>query len=550
MKNGKDFNLTEESWIRVMTPECQMKEVSLGDALVHAHEYTELAGELPTQDVSILRLLLAILHTVFSREGPDGESVVIDEEKAEEIWGTLWESGRFPEDKIRAYFSRWYDRFWLFHPERPFFQVPGLEPNSDPKEVAKLNGEVSESANKIRLFSPRTGVTKQSLSYAEASRWLVHINSYDDASLKRPSPKIGWLGKLGIVVARGNSLFETLMLNLILLDHNEEPWGENIPTWEAPLRREKDLALCSLPIPDNPAQLYTMQFRRMCLVPMNGTVRQYKATSGDWFDETAVRGGFRESMTAWRLTGDKAGAWHVPKKFSQEVQVWREFSSMVSIHDGKYGEPGTVRWYRWLVMNELLPKDRLVSFDTIGIEYDKSMSSSITSIFRDTLSFHSSLLTSAGTVWRELIQREVKRCDQFASAVGKMAGNLEKAAGHVERDGKGSVVPWYNMAAAQKAQETYFYRIDLPFRAWLQALDPDQKEIDREKLRKKWIDTAKRTAQRLGEELAEQAGDAALVGRYIQEGKEKEQHYSTPEAIRWFRFKLSKICKEGYYGTT
>ena len=52
-----EFNLLDEKWIRVLTPACAVEEVSLTDALVHAHEYTDLAGELPTQDAAVLRLL-------------------------------------------------------------------------------------------------------------------------------------------------------------------------------------------------------------------------------------------------------------------------------------------------------------------------------------------------------------------------------------------------------------------------------------------------------------------------------------------------------------
>ena len=61
----KEFNLLEEPWIRVRSPDCAVREVSLTDALLHAHEVTDLAGELPAQDAAVLRLLLAVLHTVF-----------------------------------------------------------------------------------------------------------------------------------------------------------------------------------------------------------------------------------------------------------------------------------------------------------------------------------------------------------------------------------------------------------------------------------------------------------------------------------------------------
>ena len=62
-----EYNLLEERWMRVRGQDYTVQEVSLPDALLHAHEYRDLAGELPTQDAAMLRLLLAVLHTVFSR---------------------------------------------------------------------------------------------------------------------------------------------------------------------------------------------------------------------------------------------------------------------------------------------------------------------------------------------------------------------------------------------------------------------------------------------------------------------------------------------------
>ena len=62
-----EFNLLQERWVRVRTQDCTVQEVSLTDALLYAHAYVDLAGEMPTQDAAMLRLLLAVLHTVFSR---------------------------------------------------------------------------------------------------------------------------------------------------------------------------------------------------------------------------------------------------------------------------------------------------------------------------------------------------------------------------------------------------------------------------------------------------------------------------------------------------
>lgn len=74
-----EYNLLEERWVRVRGQDYTVQEVSLPDALLHAHEYRDLAGELPTQDAAMLRLLLAVLHTVFSRVDGNGTPAPFEE---------------------------------------------------------------------------------------------------------------------------------------------------------------------------------------------------------------------------------------------------------------------------------------------------------------------------------------------------------------------------------------------------------------------------------------------------------------------------------------
>ena len=89
--NETEFNLLDEPWIRVMDDNCQIKEVSLTDALLNAHKYKALKGEMPTQDIVILRLMLAIVHTVFSRVDADGNEAELEEEDdAVDRWESLW----------------------------------------------------------------------------------------------------------------------------------------------------------------------------------------------------------------------------------------------------------------------------------------------------------------------------------------------------------------------------------------------------------------------------------------------------------------------------
>ena len=91
-----EFNLLDEPWIKVMKRDGTIDEVSLITVFEQEHLYTDLAGELATQNVAVLRLLLAVLHTVFSRVDEHGEDAPIEEtDHALDRWGALWNMKSF-----------------------------------------------------------------------------------------------------------------------------------------------------------------------------------------------------------------------------------------------------------------------------------------------------------------------------------------------------------------------------------------------------------------------------------------------------------------------
>ena len=102
----KEFNLLDEPWIRVRLPDCSVQEVSLCDALMNAQNYVDLAGETPPQDVAVLRLLLAVLHTVFSRVDETGAPAPIcTTDQALQRWNALWSTGALPQKPINDYLN-------------------------------------------------------------------------------------------------------------------------------------------------------------------------------------------------------------------------------------------------------------------------------------------------------------------------------------------------------------------------------------------------------------------------------------------------------------
>lgn len=285
----KAFNLLEEPWICVIDKECKIYEVSMLQLFEQAHKYVDLRGELATQDVAILRLLLAVLHTVFSRYGLNGEEAELkNADDALDRWEAIWKNEKFPVEPIRTYLESQKEKFWLLHPERPFYQCNYAKVGTE-YTAAKLNGNLSESSNKVRLFSGVSGKNKNYMSFSEAARWLIYINAYDDTSAKPsseakklseklPSPGVGWLGKLGLLTISGNNLFETLMLNMVMLNSDKAVYGLENPIWErenVPSDERKEI-----PLPDNLSELYTLQSRRLLLKVSGEKVTGYVRRGG------------------------------------------------------------------------------------------------------------------------------------------------------------------------------------------------------------------------------------------------------------------------------
>lgn len=539
MMKDIEFNLLDEKWILVRKSDCTVDELSLTDALLKSHEYVELAGELPTQNVSILRLMLAVLHTVFSRYSPQGEPAPLyDSDDAEYRWKELWNAGRLPEKPIKEYLASVHDRFWLFHPDRPFYQTEAAKIGTE-YTASKLNGAVSESGNKIRLFCGCTGVQKSELSYSEAARWLLYVNNYDDTSSKPkgknlPSPGAGWLGKLGLITIRGNNLFETLVYNLILLNHKRnfsEVWGPECPAWEPDVPNTAERA--EIPMPDNLSELYTLQSRRLWLNrDDNEKVIGYNLLGGDFFEKVDA---FIEPMTVWsKVKGnERAGEKFQPRRHDSSVQMWREFSYAFETAADSH-IPGVVLWTKYI--KQMLPESRkLISFSIASVQYgDKDFF--VNDVFSDSLTFHTDLLTEIGEHWRAKITDEIKKCDESAAALRFLAKDIELAAGSAED----TVL---KRAVVERAREQYYYEIDLPFRNWLERIDPNWEIVSEqeEQALREWHETAKRIALRIGQELVESAGTAAIVGRAVKDKNDKERYYSAPDAYRYFKVKLNEI---------
>ena len=399
----------------------------------------------------------------------------------------------------------------------------------------KLNGEISESGNKTRIFSAYSGEQKSRLTYAQAARWLLYVNSFDDTSAKPtkegkekaggklPSPGAGWLGKLGIVYLNGKNLFETLMLNLVLIN-NDNIEKEEHPLWERDVpptaeRRE-------IPYPTNLAELYTLQSRRMLLKREDNHVVGYYLIGGDFF---AKENAFVEPMTVWR-TPSKATDPYNPKRHDSAKQMWREFSVLYDNADNNH-VAGIIKWFKFISAKVKLP---IMTTSIVSVQYgDKDFF--VQNVFGDSLEMNSKILTDIGRAYREEIKFEISRCEELADKISRLAGNLYLSSGGTSGS-KASPDKTYSSTRANAKSQLY-YRLDLPFRSWLSSLDPES-DNKQEKF-EQWQDTAKKITLDLGKELVAAAGDAAMVGHMID-----KTIYSAPKAYNSFLRDVSKIYQK------
>jgi CRISPR system Cascade subunit CasA len=540
------FNLLYEPWIQVLNLNGETEEVSLLNVLERAHELRCLAGELPTQDVAILRLLLATLYATFTRVDSQGNRNPIENAPdALNRWQSLWELKHFPIEPIKSRLCHYEDRFYLFHPEHPFYQVvlQGLPMDRDGKTMGftqryakEMIGDLGESENKPRLFAGRTD--KDKLSFAEAARWLLHIHAFDVAPAGAP-PKskiiikgygLPWVSELGVIWAEGNNLFETLMLNYVLHDQKREPWQIRNINWETDeictVDTLKDITFHP---PSSPGELFTMQFRRIQLQLDDSKqyVSGYKLWSGIKPDYDNA---FYETMTTWQK--NKVGDKWSPRKNKSEKQMWRDLPALLAI-SGDSASAGVVKWINFLhsIDNLQLP---LISLCTVGIEYKNN--ATVKHIFSDSLNINATLISQLGEEWIPRISHLLRLTEDCVYELGSLARNLTRALGDGDsKAGEGS-------GSAAKA-EAYF-RLDHPFRKWLAGIDPISTDMD--EAEQDWKTTVRHTLLRLGEEMTQQAGEKAIIGRWVEEkNSSRPRLYTAPGAFLTFRSRVLQIIEKG-----
>jgi CRISPR system Cascade subunit CasA len=534
MADAPYFNLVDESWIQVLDLTGRRTEVSLRDAFTQADRLGELVGEVPTQSFANLRLLLAIAYRAFA--GPQD----VDD------WTRLAADWDEAMALVDGYLDLHHERFWLAHDPAPFFQVADL--HTAKGEVSGLEKLIADVPNGLPFLTTRLGRSLRSIGWAEAARWLVHVHAYDPAGIRSGAlgdPRVkngkgypigtGWAGQLGGVHAMGDTLRETLMLNLVPQSQLAGARRDDAPPWERdPLTAAPDLPPGVPPgevrEPRGPVDLYTWQSRRVRLVGSADGVTGVVLAQGD---KSAPQNRFTvEPLSAWRYsepqTKRRGARTYMPLTHDPSRALWRGLSAYLPAWAGMAGSgsrpaprrpPALTEWLERLTEEERLSERRVV-LRAVGIEYG-SNSSVVDDLVDDRLVLPAALLSSVDlsmTVDAALVVAE-----EAVRILAALAKNVALAAGaSADADGPRDL-----------AREQAYAWLDGLFRVWVGDLWDPGRHVT---YLSEWRDSVRSTVLSVADVIVSEAGPAARAGREVH-----GRHLDAGLAELWFRRRIADL---------
>lgn len=364
------FDLIAQPWLPCRLLDGSQARLGLAETLARAGTIRDLVHPSPLVTAALHRLLLAVLHRTV---GPATSAA----------WSAIWTSGQWDDATLTAYWTRWRDRFDLFHPSHPFYQVAALEPGYA-APVSRLVHEMT-SGNNPTLFDHTTDSLVPALSAGEAAAYLVASQAFAlggritfaKGEKEHGSADAAPLSRGAVCLVKGENLFQTLLLNLVRYNRADEvPWrfsAGDRPAWEAddPIApRDREVL--------GPIDLLTWQSRRVRLLPEEGPdgepeVRAAVVMKGEQFPDRA-RLPLQETMLAFkkslRASGDDQ-PWIVVG-FAEERALWRDSLALVQAVGGQRARPKTLSWLDELVSDGVLPPDSTLPLDFYGLSGDQA----------------------------------------------------------------------------------------------------------------------------------------------------------------------------------
>lgn len=537
------YNLLDEKWIPVILNEKgSIEKVSILELFKNASSYLALGGDTETQKFALLRFLLAIPQTVYSRFGMNGDPYEffdvdekfmqieeVEDEDSEDYkyelgstWSDLWKEKKYSKIMF-DYLERWRDRFYLFDDKYPFYQVTSDVVAEDKISRANpttisgktMNRVVSESGNKIALFSPKNELknNKEILSEDEIVRWLITFQGYVGTSDKvifgkeKYTASKGWIYDIGGIYLEGDNLFETLMLNTILGNRDNFYYKKQKPCWEYSGQEIIDRFLVKND-PDNISELYTTWSRAIYINPETDVEKPFEMQVVK-VPDIDHRDMFLEPMTVYRENkqGPNKDSF-TPRKHISNQSMWRSFGNIFLAGSGEDNVqiPGVIRWFSEI--SEIIGRDKIITINAISMEDDGNATSwmPVGEIY-DRLDIHEIVITDdRNDGWNNIVYDLV---EETKFAVSVIYRNLLADISDMRR--------FKGTAFIDENINEMYYIIDHPFRDWISSIDI--KSSKEEKVFE-WRKIVKGLILKSAEEIALKSGSREYKGIIVKRKNE------------------------------
>ncbi|WP_270241984.1 type I-E CRISPR-associated protein Cse1/CasA [Rothia kristinae] len=537
------FNLLDEPWIQCAVGE-ERRELSLREVFQNLCSIRRLAGDSPTQDYAILRVLLAIFWRAH-RKHP----LLTGARKQTRRWWTAMflaatEGGEEElaelTQPVLAYLKEHRDRFDLLDPNQPFMQVADLHTvKGEYKSPRELIPD-----GKYDYFNRRAGRSLEELDFAESTRLLIALHSWDFSGKKSGAiggPPVssngttapigpGSCGRTGGVILHGDQLAQTLMLNTPAGDVFGRHTEEDLPVWE---QEPQGAASRGVEHPAGPADVLTWQTRRVRLFPEEGRVTSVLVSNGDRIEQ---KNQFADPMTGYRWSSKKSTkdtVVYMPATHSAQRTLWRGVQALL-VREGamapKKGEhlsrqPKTIAALRDLIGTEVPGlAETQIRVELVGMVYG-TQNAVIEESIHEEIPLRLGMLMESSPRLATMVIEAADATMRAAESLGQFAGNLLRAAGG-------------DYEFQEHVTEGVLQRLGDRFRLWLEGLHSG---VDRETSRDAWFDIVEKFVKQEAAALCHTAGPKALIGKIVEDSKTgKEWLLTSATALAMLRGSLRK----------
>ncbi len=346
------FNLIDQPWIPCVKPDGALIEYSLIELLRDAHRLRAICCETPLMSTAIMPLTLAVLHRVFGPETQRG-------------WEELWGLGAFPMEQLTTYFEKWYERFDLFHPERPFYQA--RDDRVKPKSIIHI---IHSIGNTGTLFTHARDDRGLRLSPAIVARHLIAAQSFRTAGLSGLDEKFtdSPLTRGVLFWAEGETIFETLMLNLLSYPQERvmQHTPQDAPTWELDDPFQKRM------YPFGYLDYLTWSSKRIWLIPEQEgdevVVRMMTIAPGLNLDASV-----KSPQKRYVRRENKKGEISWPfLYFNPDKALWRDYHSLLALGQDDVRPPAVVEWLADLALDGVIDDRQSTQITATGMLADQA----------------------------------------------------------------------------------------------------------------------------------------------------------------------------------